>query len=175
MNSYLTSPYFILAPQSVLSFWRWFDVAVYGLSGFYVEINTGSGWETLDFIGSGGVLDSLLMGDDWHKEAYDLSSYPTGCMSRIRFRFVSDFEAVKEGAYIDDVRIGPAYLAGDADGNELVNIPDVVFLVNYIFKNGIAPAPLLAGDVNCDLEIELVDVVYLINYLFRAGPTPCQF
>lgn len=175
MNSYLTSPYFILAPQSVLSFWRWFDVAVYGLSGFYVEINPGSGWETLDFIGSGGVLDSLLMGDDWHKETYDLSSYPTGRTSRVRFRFVSDFESVKEGAYIDDVRIGPAYLPGDADGNDLANIPDVVFLVNYIFKNGIAPVPLLAGDVNCDLKIELVDVVYLINYLFRAGPAPCSF
>lgn len=175
MNCYLTTPYFVLAPNSVLNFWRWFDVAIYGVNGFYVEINAGSGWETLDFIGSGGALDSLLMGDDWHRETYDLSSYPTGATAQIRFRFVSDWEGVREGVYIDDVRIGPAYVSGDVDGDNAVNLTDVVFLVNYTFKNGIAPLPLLAGDVNCDLGTDLVDVVYLINHLFKNGPSPCSF
>jgi hypothetical protein len=172
MNCYLTSPHFVLAPNSYLSFWRWFDVAIYGTDGLYVEVDAGSGWDTLDFIGSGGALDSLLMGDDWHKETYDLSSYPLGSMAQVRFRFVSNEDWIEEGFYIDDVKVGPLYISGDTDGDEYVNVTDVVFLINYLFKSGMTPAPLLAGDVNCNFEVDVTDVVYLINYLFKNGPPP---
>ncbi|MGB2697880.1 MAG: C25 family cysteine peptidase [Candidatus Zixiibacteriota bacterium] len=175
MNCSLTSPYFILAPNSFLSFWRWFDVTIYGVDGLYVEVNTGSGWETLDFLGSGGALDSLLMGDDWNKENYDLSSYPTGSITLVRFRFVSDNEDVMEGFYIDDVKVGPLYASGDADGDEEINITDVVFLVNYLFRDGMAPSPLLSGDANGSMEVDIADAVYLVNYLFKGGPPPCDF
>jgi hypothetical protein len=176
MNSSLTSPYFVLAPNSSLSFWRWFDVTIYGVDGLYVEVNTGSGWETLEFLGSGGALDSLLMGDEWNRETYDLSSYSPGSVTRVRFRFVSDSDGdIAEGFYIDDVKVGSVYLNGDANGNKEVNITDVVFLVNYLFRNGLAPSPLLAGDANGNMEVEISDAVYLINYLFRGGPPPSGF
>ncbi len=175
MNCSLTSPYFVLAPNSGLSFWRWFSVTIYGVDGLYVEINTGSGWETLEFLGSGGALDSLLMGDDWNKETYDLSSYHTGSMTQVRFRFVSDNEDVMEGFYIDDVKLGPLYVSGDANRNGEINIADVVFLVNYLFRNGMAPWPVLAGDANGNMEVEIADAVYLVNYLFKGGPQPFGF
>ena len=175
MNCSLTSPYFVLAPNSGLSFWRWFSVTIYGVDGLYVEINTGSGCETLEFLGSGGALDSLLMGDDWNKETYDLSSYPTGSMAQVRFRFVSDEADVMEGFYVDDVKVGPLYVSGDANGNGEISITDVVFLVNYLFRNGMAPWPVLAGDANGNMEVDIADAVYLVNYLFKGGPEPLDF
>jgi hypothetical protein len=66
---------------------------------------------------------------------------------------------------------------GDIDNNGVIDVGDVVFLTNYLFKNGVEPAILAAADVNNDgvLEnpiIDLGDVVYLINYLFRQGDPP---
>lgn len=65
------------------------------------------------------------------------------------------------------------YLCGDADGNGVVNLTDVVYLVNYIFVDGPAPNPIEAGNVNCDNKTNITDAVYLINYVFFDGPTPC--
>lgn len=105
MEASLTSPVFYLGPNYLLSFWCWYDVAIYGVDGVYVEVDDGSGWRTLDFIGSGGAL---LMGVDWAEYRYDLSEYPPGTPLRLRFRFVSDESVWGEGVYIDDVKVGPA-------------------------------------------------------------------
>ena len=65
------------------------------------------------------------------------------------------------------------WLCGDADGNAMVDVSDVVYLIDYIFGRGPAPAPLLAGDADCSFDVNLVDAVYLVNYIFGGGPTPC--
>ena len=62
--------------------------------------------------------------------------------------------------------------AGDANHDGSVGIVDVVFMINYLFKNGPASSCSNCTDVNCDCEIGLADVVYLINYLFRSGDPP---
>ncbi len=62
---------------------------------------------------------------------------------------------------------------GDADGDGFVTLSDVVFLINYIFANGVPPDPMSAGDSNCDGLVNLSDAVYLINYIFREGAAPC--
>ncbi|MCK4416859.1 MAG: Ig-like domain-containing protein [Candidatus Latescibacteria bacterium] len=59
---------------------------------------------------------------------------------------------------------------GDCNGDRVIDIGDVVYLVNYLYKSG--PNPPESGDVNCDGVIDLGDVVYLINYLFKGGPPP---
>jgi hypothetical protein len=62
---------------------------------------------------------------------------------------------------------------GDANGDSLINIADVVHILNYLFINGPPPVPCLeAGDANCDGVVNIADVVYLINYLFLEGPPP---
>jgi len=63
-------------------------------------------------------------------------------------------------------------LRGDANGDGAINSADVVYLINYLFKDGPEPDPWEAGDVNCDGTINSADVVYLINYLFKGGPPP---
>jgi hypothetical protein len=63
-------------------------------------------------------------------------------------------------------------LRGDVNGDWVINIADVVFLMNYLFVGGTPPDPLWVGDVNCDEIINIADVVYLINYLFAGGLPP---
>jgi hypothetical protein len=68
----------------------------------------------------------------------------------------------------------PSFQCGDVNKDGVINSADVVYLINYLFKDGPAPVPLEAGDVNLDEIINSADVVYLINYLFKGGPAPCS-
>ena len=64
-------------------------------------------------------------------------------------------------------------ICGDVDGDGLIDLEDVVFLVHYLYMNGPAPEPPEAGNVNSDEIIDLADVVYLINYVLKGGSPPC--
>jgi hypothetical protein len=66
----------------------------------------------------------------------------------------------------------PPYVNGDANGDGVVDVGDIVYLVNYLYREGSDPDPLESGDTNCDGVVDVGDVVYLINYLFRGGPPP---
>ncbi len=66
----------------------------------------------------------------------------------------------------------PGYVTGDANGDGEIAPGDVVYLINYLFRDGPAPDPLAAGDANCDGSVEAGDIVFLISYLFRGGPAP---
>jgi serine protease len=65
-----------------------------------------------------------------------------------------------------------SYLAGDANGDELVDVADPIYILNYLYKGNPAPVPLAAGDANADCVVDVSDVVYLLNYLYKAGPPP---
>lgn len=68
--------------------------------------------------------------------------------------------------------LGEPFILGDANKDRIVDPSDVVYLINYFFRNGFPPDPLEAGDCNSDGIVGPGDVVYLINYLFRGGPPP---
>jgi hypothetical protein len=59
---------------------------------------------------------------------------------------------------------------GNANGDSLINIGDVVLLINYIFREGAPPDPVTAGDANCDGFTNVSDAAYLIAFIFREGP-----
>jgi hypothetical protein len=65
-----------------------------------------------------------------------------------------------------------AGLRGDVNGDGIINVGDVVFLVSYLYRGGLAPDPLWIGDANCDYIVNVGDVVYLVSYLYRGGPPP---
>lgn len=68
-----------------------------------------------------------------------------------------------------------AYRPGDVNADGLVDIGDVVYLINYLFRGGPSPQPLQSGDMRCEGQLpDIGDVVWLINYLFRNGPAPCE-
>jgi len=67
------------------------------------------------------------------------------------------------------ILIGVLDYRGDLTGNGSVEMGDVLFLINYLFKQG--PAPLSSvGDVNCDRVVDLGDILFLISYLYKNGP-----
>ena len=66
------------------------------------------------------------------------------------------------------------FIRGDANGDKIINILDVTYLIKYLYKGGPAPVPLAAADANCDAHINITDIVYLISYLYRGGPAPCH-
>jgi hypothetical protein len=63
---------------------------------------------------------------------------------------------------------------GDANGDRIINIGDVVYLVTYLYKGGPPPDPLWTGDANSDGIVNIGDVVYLVSYLYKGGPPPCS-
>ena len=68
--------------------------------------------------------------------------------------------------------VDDTFVSGDANGDSVVDLADVVFLVNYLFGSGPEPFPLEAGDATCDGRIDLADLVFLINFLYKGGPLP---
>jgi parallel beta-helix repeat protein len=68
--------------------------------------------------------------------------------------------------------IGCSIICGDANSNGVINLLDIVFLINYIYKGGAAPLSLEACDVNRSGDIDILDITYLINYIYKSGPAP---
>lgn len=58
----------------------------------------------------------------------------------------------------------------DPNGDGDMNILDVVFIINYLYKDGPAPTYLPSADWNLDEVTNILDVVYLINFLYKDGP-----
>ncbi len=65
---------------------------------------------------------------------------------------------------------------GDCNQDRILDVGDVVYLINYLYKSGLAPLPLAdQGDVNHDGLVDVADVVYLLNYLFKSGIPPQDY
>ncbi|MCX6827884.1 MAG: dockerin type I repeat-containing protein [candidate division Zixibacteria bacterium] len=61
---------------------------------------------------------------------------------------------------------------GDANDNGLINIHDITFLINYLYKDGPHPPCFSKADARGDGPINISDITYLINYLYKGGPIP---
>ena len=72
----------------------------------------------------------------------------------------------------DSATVSFTAIRGDANGDGIIDVGDVVYLVSYLYRNGPAPDPLEAGDANCDAIVNVGDVVYLVSYLYKGGPPP---
>lgn len=82
--------------------------------------------------------------------------------------YVSDFHAglFILGAITDNI------IAGDVNGDGLVDTYDINFLTNYLYYSGPSPVPYERGDVNGDCEVTGEDVSYLSRFLFQGGSSP---
>ena len=63
-------------------------------------------------------------------------------------------------------------IRGNADNIGSINVADLVYLVNYLFKGGSAPVTIQSGDANSDLAVLVTDLTYLVEYLFKGGQPP---
>ncbi len=62
----------------------------------------------------------------------------------------------------------------DQDSQDVVDISDVIYLVDYMFASGPAPTCDAAANVDGsgDGQIDVSDLIYLVDYMFASGPTP---
>lgn len=72
----------------------------------------------------------------------------------------------------DYVSIHLNHVCGDVNGDQGVNILDITFLINYLYKDGGAPVIEGAADADGNDTTNLLDITYLINYLYKSGPRP---
>jgi len=61
---------------------------------------------------------------------------------------------------------------GDLNNDNIIDISDLVFLINYMFLEGPSPVCLMDADMNDDGGIDISDLMYLIDYMFKDGPYP---
>ena len=53
---------------------------------------------------------------------------------------------------------GGDVICGDVDGSEVINILDITFLINYLYKGGPGPNLTWAADCNGDSAINIMDI-----------------
>ncbi|MCX6829455.1 MAG: M14 family zinc carboxypeptidase [candidate division Zixibacteria bacterium] len=156
-----------------------FDLSAYVGQSIYIRISykvysTYYAWEGIyvDDIrpvvkfGTTTVLSSSLT-----DTSYSIASRPDGLYY---YRVRANDADGQWGRYsvIDNVTVGNPYICGDANGSGVVNIQDITFLINFLYKGGLAPIPVQAGDANGDGIINIRDITHLINFLYKGGPIP---
>lgn len=160
-----------------LKFWRWLGVESPSYDHAYVRVSSdGTNWVTV-----WGNTAEITDGS-WTEMVLDISDVADD-QSAVYVRWTmgpTDTGWRYCGWNIDDIRIAALELGGgvcgDANGDEVVDLADVVYLINYLLMSGEAPhcAEPYTGcvDANGDGEVNLADVVYLINYVLKSGPPP---
>jgi hypothetical protein len=122
-------------------------------SDVYIHLNNGDGTF---------VVDSI----------YPVGDYPYS-VSAADFDGDGDLDLATANHGTNDVSVlFNCLCTGNANGDEIMDVADAIFLLNYLFKGGPAPSPMLIGNVNCDGTVDVGDAIYLLNYLFKAGPPP---
>jgi hypothetical protein len=54
----------------------------------------------------------------------------------------------------------------------MLDISDLIYLVDYMFRDGAAPRYLPAADVDANCSLDIGDVIYLVDYYFADGAPP---
>jgi hypothetical protein len=88
------------------------------------------------------------------------------------FCFVNTWGGAEIPLWGGPITIPVNLICGNPNGDNDVNVGDVVFLINHIFRDGPAPIPWQLGDANVDGAVNVGDVVFLIAASFRFGPQP---
>lgn len=63
------------------------------------------------------------------------------------------------------------FTRGDSTYDQLVNIADAIFLLDFLFTGGTPPVCPDAGDTNDDGALNIGDAINLLNFLFTSGST----
>jgi len=106
----------------------------------------------------------------------NISSFGEDAQGELYILDFSDGEIYKliaaEPVSSDCDQLGCCTVPGDANDDLTADIGDVVYLVNYVFRNGSDFVCRWGADANEDCIINVGDAVFLISYIFRQGAQP---
>jgi len=143
-------------------------IADYGLNLVPEKITEGAS-HTSDHASFWGYGFPAILG---HEDYQDRNPYMHSTQDRVSVFDSAYYSEFVKAAVAGISILANPFLIGDANGDGVTDIADVMYLVNYLFIAGSPPDPLQAGDANCDGEVDIADVMYLINYLFIGGSPP---
>ncbi|MCP4631731.1 MAG: hypothetical protein GY855_02315 [candidate division Zixibacteria bacterium] len=71
----------------------------------------------------------------------------------------------------DGDEIGDAcdWICGDVNDDTYIDILDIVYIINFKYKDGPGPEPPYSGDVNGDTNVDILDIVHLLNFIYKEG------
>lgn len=194
-DSALTSPPIQVAQESIAVFWHWFSLESISLGGTLEIAGTDGIWTDLGpRILEGGYNDTLFTFDGgffpcWsgssrapaQRTVVDLSPWE-GQTVKLRYRLRGfTFGGQGNGWHIDDVAIctygagesSPRYARGNCASDGRLDLSDVVFLLNFLYRGGLEPTCQRACDTTSDGRLDLSDAALLLTLLFQgAGPLP---
>jgi len=116
--------------------------------------------------GYGRILNLYFI----HQSGEGLNLLDTTSISTHHYNYNADYleyQPYVVTGYISDTLVS----RGEVNGDGVINIFDITFLIDYLYLGGPAPN-FYAADVNADGDINLFDIVYLIKFLYLDGPPP---
>jgi hypothetical protein len=174
-ETYITSPAIDCKDYDnvYLRYCRWLGVEqpVYDRAAVAVS-NNGIDW--VEIWNNYAIIADL----DWTTVEFDISAAAANQES-VYLRWImgpTDGGLRYNGWNIDDVRVVSyvcrGFVCGDANDDEICNLLDITWIIDYLYAGGPVPNPIQMADVNNDGTVNLVDITVLIEFIYLAGPAP---
>jgi len=130
-------------------------------------------WDDQGWIDSDTISRAIAALDDttFTINVHPPQGTPLETISQLHFKAVS----VGDTAVSDEqgISVQTVLYKGDANFNGSISIIDLNYFVNFIFRGGAAPIPvIISGDFSCDGLANIVDLNKYVNRFFRGGPLP---
>ncbi len=178
-------PYFIASTDTIDPIYHWFACEDYtNAAGIMMATDAAAQYgyqvdERIDSVPchySFGALAEPLPGCDvivkWHCPgdatddiAVSRSAYGKGRVFYISRPTQSDLLSELTRRFLLEA---PEYIWGDADASRSVDVDDVIFLIDYIFHEGLPPERFSAADPTGDGFVDIDDVTRLVGYVFEG-------
>ena len=173
----LFSPIFSLGSfdEAIVSYWYWYtnnvgDNAGNDLWQVLVSNNGGSTWQEL-YVSSNST-------NEWKKQRFILSNY-IELTDDIQFKFIAedlfyDGDAGSGGSLVEaalddfliEYIISSSGVLGDINGDDVVDVLDVVLVVNMVL--GVDSPNYALADINSDNEVNVQDIILLLNIILES-------
>lgn len=154
-----------------------YSIPLYGTYLVPIDLNS-DGFDDIATVGERGALTTLISNGD--------GTLKTGVSYLIPKRWsygvtsgdfnadgVQDLAAIATKVWVYTNTTSASYVCGDPDGSGVGGqITDLNILVNYFFRLGTPPIPLISGDFTGDELVNILDLNWVVNYIFRLGPAP---
>ncbi|HVR76442.1 MAG TPA: LamG-like jellyroll fold domain-containing protein [Planctomycetota bacterium] len=77
----------------------------------------------------------------------------------------------EETVVVEDPRVGP-FVRGNSNADQRVDIADVVFILNWLFRGGLVPPCIAAANASSTESVDVASAIYILHFLFLGGSPP---